>query len=42
LSPLDKTAKKILNKKTPMFCQPEDKNYDEKNGFVNVIPIEKS
>jgi L-ascorbate metabolism protein UlaG (beta-lactamase superfamily) len=38
----DKTAKKILDKKTPVFCQPEDKNYIEKYGFENVIPIEKS
>jgi L-ascorbate metabolism protein UlaG (beta-lactamase superfamily) len=33
----DKTAKLILNKKIPVFCQPADQKHVKSWGFYNVI-----
>ncbi|APO43022.1 MBL fold metallo-hydrolase [Paenibacillus xylanexedens] len=38
----DKTAKKILNKKIPVLCQPEDQQRITSWGFKNVFPIEET
>lgn len=36
----DKTAKTVLNKKVPVFCQPADQTYIKTCGFYNVYPID--
>ena len=38
----DKTAKAILNKNVPVFCQPEDQKHIESFGFFNVYSIDDS
>jgi L-ascorbate metabolism protein UlaG (beta-lactamase superfamily) len=35
----DLTAKRVLKKKIPIFCQPEDLKYIQSEGFHNVYPI---
>lgn len=36
----DQTAKRVLNKKTPVFCQPADQRNIESYGFHNVYSID--
>lgn len=38
----DKTAKMVLNKKLPVFCQPADRQQIESWGFTNLYSIEES
>lgn len=38
----DKTAKRILNKKIPVFCQPEDHKKIESWGFQNVSSVDET
>ncbi|MFD2612072.1 MBL fold metallo-hydrolase [Paenibacillus gansuensis] len=39
---LDKRALSILNKKMPVFCQPEDQAFLHNAGFLNVTAIDQS
>ncbi|WP_219835622.1 MBL fold metallo-hydrolase [Paenibacillus sp. R14(2021)] len=39
---LDKKALSVLNKKMPVFCQPEDQAFLHKAGFINVYAIQQS
>ncbi len=36
----DKTAKTVLNKHVPVFCQPTDQKYIKSCGFNNVHPVD--
>ncbi|MCR2807417.1 MBL fold metallo-hydrolase [Paenibacillus soyae] len=38
----DETAKRVLNKGLPVFCQPEDRHRIEAYGFRDVLPIQET
>ncbi|KQO18900.1 MBL fold metallo-hydrolase [Paenibacillus sp. Leaf72] len=39
---MDKKAISVLNKRTPVFCQPEDQTFLQTAGFLNVQAIDNS
>lgn len=39
---LDKKASAFLNKKVPVFCQPEDQSFLQAAGFTQVYPVQRS